>query len=50
MSNGVLDMGWTKEGNITYYDDVFRAKIPIDMHVGCMGLAPESHAFVDSIP
>ena len=43
-------MGWTKEGNITYYDDVYRAKIPIDMHIGCMGLAPASHSFVDSIP
>lgn len=43
-------MGWTKEGNITYIDDVFRARIPINYHVGCMGLAPESHDFVDSIP
>jgi len=46
----VSDMGWTKTGNITYYDDVFQAKIPINYHVGCMGLAPESHDFVDSIP
>jgi acetamidase/formamidase len=43
-------MGWTKEEAITYYDEVFRAKIPINYHVGCMGLAPESHDFVDSIP
>ena len=21
-----------------------------DMHIGCMGLAPESHSYVDSIP
>lgn len=50
VSSDVLDMGWTKEGNITYYDDVFKAKIPIDMHIGCMGLAPESRSYVDSIP
>ena len=50
VSSDVSDMGWTKEGEITYFDDVFRAKIPIDMHIGCMGLAPESHSFVDSIP
>jgi len=43
-------MGWTKEGDITYYDEVFRARIPINYHVGCMGLAPASHDFVDSIP
>jgi acetamidase/formamidase len=43
-------MGWTKESNITYYDNVFKAKIPINYHIGCMGLAPESHAYVDSIP
>ena len=50
VSNAVLDMGWTKAENITYFDDVFRAKIPVNMHVGCMGLAPGSHSFVDSIP
>jgi acetamidase/formamidase len=50
VSSDVLDMGWTKEGNIAYNDDVFRAKIPMYMHVGCMGLAPGSHSFVDSIP
>jgi len=49
-SSTVADMGWTKAGNITYYDDVFKAKIPINYHVGCMGLAPASHEFVDSIP
>jgi acetamidase/formamidase len=50
VSRAVADMGWTKEGNITYYDDVFPAKIPLNYHVGCMGLAPASHDFVDSIP
>jgi acetamidase/formamidase len=49
-SSDVADMGWTKAGNITYFDDVFRAKIPINYHVGCMGLAAASHDFVDSIP
>jgi acetamidase/formamidase len=49
-SNAVLDMGWTKEGSITYIDDVFRARIPINYHIGAMGLAPASHDFVDSIP
>merc|ERR1712072_1610745 len=28
----------------------FKARIPVNMHVGCMGLAPASHASVDSIP
>lgn len=50
VSSDVLDMGWTKAADITYFDDVFRAKIPIDMHIGCMGLAPESRSYVDSIP
>ena len=50
ISGDVEDMGWSKKGNITYYDDVFRAKIPINMHVGCMGIAPESHRYVDSVP
>jgi acetamidase/formamidase len=49
-SGDVSGMGWTKKGNITYFDNVFKAKIPINYHVGCMGLAPESHDFVDSIP
>jgi acetamidase/formamidase len=31
-------------------DDVFKARVPVNMHVGCMGLAPASHAAVDSIP
>ena len=35
---------------ITYYDDPFPAKIPINYHIGCMGLPPASHDFVDSIP
>ena len=50
VSSAVSDMGWNKEFDITYFDDVFRAKIPINMHIGCMGLAPESHSYVDSIP
>lgn len=50
VSGDVEDMGWTKTDPIVYYDDVFPAKIPINYHVGCMGLAPESHDFVDSIP
>jgi acetamidase/formamidase len=49
-SSDVTGMGWTKNSTITYYDDVFRARIPINYHVGTMGLAPESHDFVDSIP
>jgi acetamidase/formamidase len=49
-STAVSSMGWTKEGNITYYDDLFKAMIPINYHVGNMGLAPASHDFVDSIP
>jgi acetamidase/formamidase len=50
VSSTVADMGWTKSANITYFDDVYAAKIPINYHIGCMGLAPESHDFVDSIP
>jgi acetamidase/formamidase len=50
VSPDVADMGWTKEGSITYHDSVYKAKIPINFHIGCMGLAPESHDFVDSIP
>jgi acetamidase/formamidase len=46
----VADLMWTKSAPITYYDDVFRAKIPINYHIGCMGLPPASHDFVDSIP
>jgi hypothetical protein len=49
-SSDVAGLGWTKSDAITYYDDVFRAKIPINYHIGCMGLPPESHDFVDSIP
>ena len=49
-SSSVEEMGWTKEGSITYYDDVFPAKIPVNYHIGCMGLPPSSHDFVDSIP
>lgn len=43
-------MGWTKEAPITYYDDILPVKIPINYHIGCMGLPPASHDFVDSIP
>jgi acetamidase/formamidase len=51
VSSTVADMGWIKEeGSITYHDDVFPAKIPLNYHVGCLGLAPASHDFVDSIP
>ena len=50
VSGDVAAMGWTKSDAITYFDDVYPAKIPINYHIGCMGLAPESHDFVDSIP
>jgi acetamidase/formamidase len=50
VSSDVADMGWTKAADIVYYDNVFRAKIPINMHIGCMGLAPASRSYVDSIP
>jgi acetamidase/formamidase len=50
VSSAVADMGWTKKASVIYHDDVFPAKIPINYHVGCIGLAPESHDFVDSIP
>jgi hypothetical protein len=50
ITSTVTDMGWTKSANITYFDNVFPAKIPLNYHVGCMGLAPESHEYVDSIP
>ena len=43
-------MGWTKEAPISYAMSPYPAKIPINMHVGCMGLAPASHDSVDSIP
>jgi len=49
-SSSVTDMGWMKKEEIVYYDDVFPAKIPINYHIGCMGLPPASHDFVDSIP
>ena len=49
-TSAVADMGWTKAADITYMDDVFKARVPVNMHVGCMGLAPASHAAVDSIP
>ena len=46
----VSDHGWVKYDNIVYYDTPFPAKIPINYHIGCMGLPPASHDFVDSIP
>jgi acetamidase/formamidase len=49
-SSTVHDMGWTKEGSIVYHDDIFPARIPVNYHVGCMGMPPASHDFVDSIP
>ena len=49
-SDKVPEMGWTKDGPITYYDDILPVRIPINYHVGCMGLPPASHDFVDSIP
>ena len=50
ISSDVSDQGWSTDETIVYYDDVFRARIPINYHVGCMGLAPASHERVDSIP
>jgi acetamidase/formamidase len=50
VSGDVAGMGWKKPGPITYVMDPYKAKIPVNMHVGCMGLAPESHEFVNSIP
>lgn len=49
-SGRVAAKGWSKKGNITYHDNLFPAKIPVQYHVGCMGLAPSSHSIVDSIP
>jgi hypothetical protein len=49
-TSAVADMGWTKASAVEYMDDVFKARVPVNMHVGCMGLAPASHAAVDSIP
>mmetsp|Transcript_57934 Transcript_57934/g.67600 ORF Transcript_57934/g.67600 Transcript_57934/m.67600 type:complete len:519 (-) Transcript_57934:87-1643(-) len=49
-SDRVSARGWTKKDNITYYDEPYPVKIPVNYHVGCMGLPPASHDFVDSIP
>jgi acetamidase/formamidase len=49
-SDNVTDMGWSKEGSITYYDNILPVRIPVNYHIGCMGLAPDSHDYVDSIP
>jgi len=46
----VSDQGWNKSDPIVYYDSPFQAKVPINYHIGCMGLPPASHDFVDSIP
>lgn len=46
----VTDMGWKKQGTLEYYDNIFPARIPGNYHIGCMGLPPASHDFVDSIP
>ena len=46
----VSDSGWTKAADVVYYDDPYPAKIPINYHIGCMGLPPASHDYVDSIP
>lgn len=43
-------MGWSKADDIVYYDDILPVKIPVNYHIGCMGLPPASHEFVDSIP
>ena len=49
-SSAVADMGWTKTTDITYMMDTVKPMIPLNMHVGCMGLPPASHDSVDSIP
>ena len=49
-SDAVSGMGWNKAGPMSYITDPYPAKIPVNMHVGCMGLAPASHDSVDSIP
>jgi hypothetical protein len=49
-SGDLEELGWTKAAPITYFDDPYPAKIPINYHIGCMGLPPASHDFVDSIP
>ncbi|KAL3778725.1 hypothetical protein HJC23_006275 [Cyclotella cryptica] len=49
-SSDVADAGWTKATPIKYYDSPFQAKIPVNYHIGCMGLPPASHDAVDSIP
>ena len=49
-SDVVTGMGWSKAGAISYVSEPYKAKIPVNMHVGCMGLAPASHDSVDSIP
>lgn len=42
-SGDIADMGWTKAEPITYYHDPFPAEIPVNFHIGCMGLPPASH-------
>jgi len=50
VSSDVADMGWKKTSPVKYRMSPYKAKIPVNMHVGCMGLAPASHDFVNSIP
>jgi acetamidase/formamidase len=49
-SSDVSTMGWNKSAPVQYRMSPYKAKIPVNMHVGCMGLAPASHDFVNSIP
>jgi acetamidase/formamidase len=49
-SSDIANAGWKKSAPIKYYDDPFQAKIPVNYHIGCMGLPPASHDAVDSIP
>ncbi|KAL7511295.1 hypothetical protein ACHAXN_008209 [Cyclotella atomus] len=49
-SSDIVDAGWSKSEAIVYYDDPFQAEIPVNFHIGCMGLPPASHDAVDSIP
>jgi len=50
ISEDITGLGWTKAAPIQYFDNPYPAKIPINYHIGCMGLPPASHDFVDSIP
>ncbi len=50
ISEDIANFGWTKSSPVTYFDDPHPARIPVNYHIGCMGLPPASHAIVDSIP